>query len=374
MMSNRIIIVTTQAFNQKNKANYFLCEFEQRGINLEFWDVFDCFYNIPHIREEIPLEKGKRIKKIKHLVKEINAQPNNKIIFIIYLPHQIKGIKAKHFIFKKAKKVVKIDYNKALSQFTGTDVSSRSVMKYLQKPKYTLNSLILKILNRLFEMYHRNKKCIEFSTGRSAPDKHSITYDDFYTFKNIQLKQRIVENEYIVFLDGYLPHHIDFKVHNIETLNASSYYKKLNSFFDSLEQKYGLTVVIAAHPKSAYTTEYNNRLVIKDKTSELIRDCTFVLNHYSSAITFAVLFNKPIMYFYTDDFLTKNTFLNTIYQRILHQSSYFELHHYNIDRPIKLPSEFKVNASRYRAFLEDFTISRQFPKTNFEIISEEILQ
>ena len=51
----------------------------------------------------------------------------------------------------------------------------------------------------------------------------------------------------------------------------------MRRYFDYLEEKYGMPVVIAAHPKSDYSGgEFGNRSIIKYKTDDLVFNARMV--------------------------------------------------------------------------------------------------
>ena len=108
-----------------------------------------------------------------------------------------------------------------------------------------------------------------------------------------------------VFLDQYLPFHPDFVYMGVSSLcTPENYYHKLNKFFDSIEHKYGLYIVIAAHPRSNYEDHpdyFEGRPIVKGKTVELIKKSGIVITHASTAINFVVLFNKPVVFIRTNE-------------------------------------------------------------------------
>ena len=53
-------------------------------------------------------------------------------------------------------------------------------------------------------------------------------------------------------LDNYLPFHPDFGTGSL--IEPEEYYVPLCHFFDHLERKYDVRIVIAAHPRSSYET------------------------------------------------------------------------------------------------------------------------
>ena len=58
-----------------------------------------------------------------------------------------------------------------------------------------------------------------------------------------------------------------------------------------------MEVIIAAHPKSAYDNcAFGQRKIINGATNELIKDSRFVILHDSTAVSYAVLYEKPMMF------------------------------------------------------------------------------
>jgi len=102
-----------------------------------------------------------------------------------------------------------------------------------------------------------------------------------------------------VFLDEYVPFHPDYLRRGHEPYStAERYYPELRGFFDAFERATGLTVVVAAHPRSSYEKHpdyFGGRRVVRGRTVELVRDSDAVIAHSSTALAFAVLFRKPVV-------------------------------------------------------------------------------
>jgi hypothetical protein len=59
-------------------------------------------------------------------------------------------------------------------------------------------------------------------------------------------------------------------------------------------------VVIAAHPRANYDESlFEGRAIYRLATAELVRDTEFVLAHTSTAMSYAVLNGKPLVFIYT---------------------------------------------------------------------------
>lgn len=110
--------------------------------------------------------------------------------------------------------------------------------------------------------------------------------------------------KYIVFVDqNFLDDPDRYLLHNSNRVIDSirlDYYRKVGVFFDYMEDKFSYKIIIAAHPRSdieLLSKNYKNRRVVINNTAQLIKNCKFCLVHSSTAINFAILYQKPIVIF-----------------------------------------------------------------------------
>ncbi|WP_276091105.1 hypothetical protein [Pedobacter sp. JY14-1] len=107
----------------------------------------------------------------------------------------------------------------------------------------------------------------------------------------------LLDGEYILFLDEYLPLHPDTKLFHIKTVKPEDYYPQLCRFFKRLENRYGMPVIIAAHPKALRYHEedfFQGRKVIFGKTAILSKYAQVVLAHDSTSINYPICFGTPL--------------------------------------------------------------------------------
>jgi hypothetical protein len=120
-----------------------------------------------------------------------------------------------------------------------------------------------------------------------------------------------------VFIDQYLPYHRGFLELKAGTLDADIYYSTLRRVFDRIEQEYNLKVVIAAHPKTDFPDHlkgFGDREVFYDQTVQLVGKSKLVLGHNSTALSFAVMFKKPVMLLVTKMLNEFDIFLKYYFQ------------------------------------------------------------
>lgn len=101
-----------------------------------------------------------------------------------------------------------------------------------------------------------------------------------------------------VFLDEFMPFHPDWAhLGMAPPIGADEYYGALRSLFTELEGRHGLRVVIAAHPRASYREPwFGPREVHFGQTCELVRQAPLVIAHMSTALSYAVLYRKPVLF------------------------------------------------------------------------------
>ena len=121
---------------------------------------------------------------------------------------------------------------------------------------------------------------------------HDVKYEEYLESLN---STSIIKEPYILFIDSAYANHPMYESSK-NKVDKDWYLKCLNNYFELLEKKYKLPVVISAHPKSNYDlNDFNGRQIIKYNTSNLITHCKFVIAHFSTSLIDAILLMKPIV-------------------------------------------------------------------------------
>jgi len=140
-----------------------------------------------------------------------------------------------------------------------------------------------------------------FSNAKNLIFAHSFDYE---TYLKVDLIKRTVDKPYAVYLDENIGFHEDNKEMNLcVPVNGNNFLFKMESFFKEFEKSTGLSVKIAAYPSTDYTLYKNiftDREVMKHNTAELIKDSQIVFAHASTAVSFAILWQKPILFILDD--------------------------------------------------------------------------
>jgi hypothetical protein len=130
---------------------------------------------------------------------------------------------------------------------------------------------------------------------------HSMDYD---IYLKVRSQKRESDSSLAVFLDDNLIYDLEY-VYFGESPPSSpeEYYGKLNRFFDTVERTLGVKIQVAAHPGSRYEDGagiFGGRSILRDGTAELVQRSGIVIAHGSTAVSYAVLFHKPVI-FITDN-------------------------------------------------------------------------
>ena len=204
---------------------------------------------------------------------------------------------------------------------------------------------------------------------------HTLDYDlylkDLQQPLNINLEKN---KKYIVFIDGYWPYAEDYICWGIKNpTTPERYYPSLCKFFNRIEKETGFKVVIAAHPRSMYERHpdyFEGRRIIRGKTKELIRDSECVLMHTSTSICYAILYNKPVIFFVTNDIEQCNIDIDIINACCLELNKEY----INIDDNynINWEKELKIDKKSYSSYKERY-IKRKGTKRKllWQIVADE---
>lgn len=200
------------------------------------------------------------------------------------------------------------------------------------------------------EKYLDYRFCVRFPIDKNTEilQIHVLDYDLYLKEKD----NLCHESPIAVFVDEFIPFHPDNKILKRKPLidDADSYFRVLNNFFDLVEEKTGLEVVIAAHPRSYYERlpdYFNGRRCIKGETIRLIRESKLVLIYCSTVLKLANLFYKPVIFMTCSDLDTTH-----VGYYINENAKSFNKSPVFIDRDINVDweQELKVSKEHYDSY------------------------
>ena len=264
----------------------------------------------------------------------------------------------------------------SLEKFKNTIVKG----KFFQKiAKHTLSHMIYKYLEPTATIAVFSGDICSSRYSNSAEYiiwGHSFDYETYHHCL-ATLNTPLIKSRYAIFLDQNAPAHPDYKFHgNKPPVTQKNYYNSLNKYFDFFEDKTGLEIIIAAHPRSASSNSafWGNRQFILDNTPQLVRDSEIVLAHYSTAISFAVLWKKPIIQLTTseymksyrwDRFVSFSTLLNL---KVVNTDDSYINHDMN-------SGLYKIDQKSYKKYERDYLKSQRSKlKHLWDLVSDGIVQ
>ena len=183
---------------------------------------------------------------------------------------------------------------------------------------------------------------------------HSSDYENTlnYSFSKINL------DNYFVFLDQNLPFHpAQFYRGEKPQVTSKKYFSSLAMTFKKIEKKFESKIVVAAHPRvdiSDYNNFFKGREVFNSKTIDLVKNCNCVLAHTSTAISYAVIFKKPII------FLTSNEIIRSYDDYRVHSNArILDAKFLNIDSDNdkyinSADFNLDINENKYEIFMEKY--------------------
>lgn len=334
---------------------------ESPRVHVEFWDITCLLRGQVTEHHQQAAEYVREIGSFPEL--EMAIAEKRDAVFVLLLP--------KTWAFRKVFRLLSQHHCKTAIVKWGAmpawgSTARASMLCWLLSPRLLLS----KIRNRV-HAFILGQSCyvqpydLVFAAGQVMLSRHeaarhlvSIGLCDFEQYVLSQQGERLVEAKYAVFLDIYLPFHSDLTLVGMRPLNPESYYAELDSFFVAVERKYGLQVVIAAHPKARYLNdEFRGRKIFTEKTAPLVRDAEFVVCHASTSVSYAVLNRKPLWTIYTDEMWT--FYQQTYMQHIWALTAYLQVPLLNASQVNEsmLPPLEQPKVDLYAAYERDFLVT-----------------
>jgi len=178
-----------------------------------------------------------------------------------------------------------------------------------------------------------------------------------------------------VLLDGAGPmfNSDDVNIGKKTYLSSEHWYPALVSFLEKVEKETNTKVDIAAHPKTSFCSNpscFGRRNVLYGKTMEMVRDSDFVITRQSTAISYAIIFKKPVIIIYSNQLKEDNLAM----ARLNRTSELLGTVPVNINSNFEgLSDRLKINELCYEAYKKNYLTSIDLPRSNAQILLEDIL-
>lgn len=333
---------------------------------------------------------SKKFDDIDKWKKEINSLDKNSFFIFQSFPYNFTALKLYYFIKLKGFKTSIILINnlpkfkdKGLGyKLNFLDLITRKIKSVIFRPHQALGQIKKKIISFLFFIKPKTFEPDIYFQGGAEKKKNKFSkniainswdYSNFLRKKNKNFK---LKKDYILYLsDGENRYQTDSHLYNAKsTVDKKAYIKLLNDFFYQIEKKYKTKVVIASHPrgnpKLNFDKDFKNRRIFYNKTSELSARAKLIISTGSTALAYAILCKKPILFIYSDSQHKKNiSFMKfqNFYANILRRprldiDNFKDLSNY-IDN--------KIDKEAYEKYEKKYIIRKKF-KVNYQIFKYNI--
>ena len=316
----KIIYFLYQPLSKFNYERFGLDTLASKNWDIECWIYLEEFYSTFE-KKEIFYKKKKNFyffKSFFSCLKELRRLPSNFYFVDLSSGSFSSSIIQRLMILKGGKKIL---FNISLFPVP----RNRSLNVFLNNRNFkTFISFIKKVIKIFFKLF--NKKFMSpkpdylFTAGNipyiSAKKKyrkakiistHSYDYDTYLNLKNLPINENYTNS--IVYIDQAYEENYDIKLNKVNfPASREFHWNSLNLFFNNLNKKFEKKILIAAHHRRDKIANTNtNHEFIFSQTGNLIKNCSLVLAHDSVAISFAILFKKPIVFLITDE-IKKSSF------------------------------------------------------------------
>ncbi len=374
---SKIIYLSQMKLSNKLKRDWFLDDFIKNGLDIEFWDVSEIINHNESPNISIDNVKVKEFADIEILEEALKQKHLISACFIIIIPRYYETIKVYRLLARYNIFTIFFLWGESPNIVRQGNIFMK-LIKYLSLHKNILTSftrLVKRIITKIYIKFELIKKydicffagdvCRNYNNGKIMHPINLCDYEQSLVNEDIP----IIANDYAVFLDINLPYHMDVDIDGYKRINVKKYYSELNKFFDRFEKEYKMKVVIAGHPTSDYNQEvFNNREVIKLQTANLIKYSKHVLLHYSTAISYAIIYYKPMTFFVSSGM---NKYYDYKMTKLL--SSYLARPFIDLEKKQSLLINFPINKDLYDKYKYNYIVSSETEsKKSFPIILENI--
>jgi hypothetical protein len=311
-VTHKVIYIAIVRLTDKMAADWHINYLIARGVRVEYWDIVSLVRAEHSERGAIRPSWLHILRSYSELEARLNLPENRGAYYVMLV--SFAGALTRVFRLLSRHNCRMVAFASGLLP-QDPMVKWRKIIAWLATPRRTVTELA----NRLRSAGLRKSGLVKpfaitFAAGavpiNGSAFSRRVVPINFFDYDSYMLSkaggsQRPFSKRYAVFLDSNLPFHSDLPFCGYSHIDPVPYFRSLNRFFGLLEQAHDVQVVIAAHPRADYVDSlFEGRPIWRLETAVLVRDAEFVLAHSSTAISFAVLNAKPLLFIYTADMQT----------------------------------------------------------------------
>lgn len=262
------------------------------------------------------------------------------------------------------------------------------IVRFTTRPKQIINLKKVSLVNFLMNNFNKNfnpkyifvntKKKYLINRKRWKKTKvYRIHSWDGSKCINYQKKKMLKSKKVATYLSAFSTNSASDSA-NYNTLRRENSLKVLNSidkFFNHLEKKFKLDIKIAKHPReednfNSPIYKSNKRFNSKNLTRDLVSNSNVVITTMSSAISYAALFAKPLLFIITNEHYKNISLIS--YTKALAEHLKSDLVNIDLNKNYKLNLKLNnITKKKYKLFIKNYLISDQFKqKSNNQILTK----
>lgn len=365
-----LIIIEHEPLTVRLKNIWNIDALKERGVYVEYWDLSQYIFPNALIPQTVEDDCVRKIKDLATFVSFLSRVDVFRTIFVLEIFPNWENRALILLLHRYKCRCVKIDL------YANTLLPSSFFEKIRSKlMNFTFEKLFKKLAWGFY--LHRNSIRIYekvLSSSKLANPDIRINHPDYEEYLSLGNATTDVVDAYILFVDTYYPLHPDLKnmFPNVE-IDAEHYWQLMRSFFDYLECKYQIKVVIAAHPKALYTgNEFGDRKIVWGQTGSLIRYADKVVMHGSNSLSYIALADKPFVIVYPDSY----KMFPYIYKHIMDMAAYCKREAYNLNNVDWDIIHFeRLDFTWRESYISTFLASKETSqKSNVDIWTERLLR
>jgi hypothetical protein len=301
----KLIITYYLPLTAKLEKDFYLEEFTAEGFEVEYWDLSKIFFDHP-FADGIHRPYVRVFEKRRDFETRLSLENRETSLFISQITVEYRSLRLYRAFTRFGCLIA--SYDRPGGPLPRNPLRGGQVIRrLLEIRKYP--SYVRTIITRIAAKTGYIKGFdIVFAAGsdamkRNLRAKKSILVNHFDFDSYLVHDGSAVDpvgDAYAVFLDEQYPLHPDLRLLGLRSLNAETYFGEMNRLFQNIERQYGVTVVVACHPKAQYQSNpYAGRPLLKHKTMDLVKFSRFVIAHDSTSISYGVIYRRPFLFVYT---------------------------------------------------------------------------
>ena len=300
-----IVIIDHEPLTPRRMAIFHIEELAAKGFDVRFWDCSQIFHKGMRLADSITdFDRLHVMNSLEDVSRAIDGLEAAETVFIVEVFNRWENRAFFRLLSDKGCYTVRMELY-ASSVLPDIPFFQKIRMASFRKIATGLSNRLKKGMYWVYKKYwHIKGDDLFVSSGDDFWIDVKINHPDWEKYKSSLGGQRLCKGNYAVFLDEYFPNHPDMRFFVKDCwADTTQYRRSMLRFFDEYQQRTGLEVVIAAHPKAEYQgDEWGARKIIKYKTVELVRDAREILMHSSAALSFVMMFDKPLALITTDGY------------------------------------------------------------------------